>query len=64
MLEALFRRLNPSDEEIELMKKELDLDGSGAIEFKEFLTLMNSKTLRYILISVNKKNLKKFLMSF
>ena len=42
----MYCRLNPSDEEIENMKKELDIDGSGEIEFKEFLTLMNSKTLR------------------
>ena len=39
-------RLNPSDEEIEILKNEIDNDGSGEIEFKEFLTLMNSKTLR------------------
>ena len=43
-----FFRLNPSDEEIEILKKEIDLDGSGEIDFKEFLTLMNSKTLRYV----------------
>ena len=44
--------LNPSDQEIEILKKEIDLDGSGEIEFKEFLTLMNSKTLRYKLFNL------------
>ena len=38
--------LNPSDEEVNLLKKEIDEDGDGEIEFEEFLELMNSKTLR------------------
>ena len=38
--------LNPSDEEVDKLKKEIDEDGDGGIEFEEFLELMNSKTLR------------------
>ena len=32
-----------------ILKKEIDEDGSGEIEFEEFLELMNSKTLRFFL---------------
>ena len=39
-------RLNPSDDEVEILTKEIDNDESGEIEFQEFLTMMNSKTLR------------------
>ena len=46
-------RLNPSDSEIELLKKEIDADGSGEIDFNEFLTLMNSKALRYIVAELS-----------
>ena len=40
-------RLNPSEEEVENLKKEIDQDGDGEIEFEEFLELMNPKTLRW-----------------
>ena len=39
-------RLNPTDEEIQQMADEIDEDGSGEIEFDEFLRIMNSKLLR------------------
>ena len=39
-------RLNPSDDEVKILTKEIDNDESGEIEFQEFLTMMNSKTLR------------------
>ena len=42
----LFSRLNPSDAEVEALKKEIDEDDSGDIDFKEFCELMNSTTLR------------------
>ena len=42
-----FSRLNPTDDEIEELKSEIDEDQSGEIEFKEFLQIMNSKTLRW-----------------
>ena len=32
-----------------ILKKEIDEDGDGEIEFEEFLELMNSKTLRFFL---------------
>ena len=38
--------LNPSDDEIETLKREIDQDDNGEIEFNEFLQMMNSKTLR------------------
>lgn len=38
--------LNPSDQEVEALKREIDMDGDGEIEFEEFLLLMNSKLLR------------------
>ena len=41
-----FSRLNPSDAEVEALKKEIDEDDSGDIDFKEFCELMNSTTLR------------------
>ena len=40
--------LNPTDEDIEELKREVDEDQSGEIEFHEFLEIMNSKTLRWI----------------
>ena len=43
---TLFFRLNPSDIEVEALKKEIDEDESGDIDFKEFCELMNSTTLR------------------
>ena len=39
-------RLNPSDAEVDQLKKEIDEDDSGDIDFDEFLELMNSTTLR------------------
>ena len=44
---SFYYSLNPSDDEIEILKKEIDQDGDGEIEFSEFLQLMNSKTLRW-----------------
>ena len=41
-------RLNPSDAEVDQLKKEIDEDDSGDIDFDEFLELMNSTTLRYV----------------
>jgi Ca2+-binding EF-hand superfamily protein len=43
-----FSRLNPSDAEVEALKKEIDEDDSGDIDFKEFCELMNSTTLRLV----------------
>ena len=43
---TLFYRLNPSDAEVEALKKEIDEDESGDIDFQEFCELMNSTTLR------------------
>ena len=39
-------RLNPTNVEIEKIKIEVDEDGSGEIEFEEFLKIMNSTMLR------------------
>ena len=39
-------RLNPTDDEVELIKREIDEDESGEIDFEEFLEIMNCKTLR------------------
>ena len=39
-------RLNPTNEEIEEGKNDIDEDGNGEIEFNEFLTIMNSTKLR------------------
>ena len=47
MVTALIFRLNPDEDEIESLKREIDTDGSGEIDFQEFLEIMNSKTLRY-----------------
>ena len=41
-----FCSLNPSEEEVNKLQKEIDQDGDGEIEFNEFLEMMNSKTLR------------------
>ena len=45
---ASYFRLNPSDAEVDQLKKEIDEDDSGDIDFDEFLELMNSTTLRYV----------------
>ena len=42
----IYFSLNPTDEEVETIKKEIDEDGSGEIDFTEFLEIMNCKTLR------------------
>ena len=34
---------NLSDEEIELMIREADIDGDGQIDYEEFVKMMNSK---------------------
>ena len=39
-------RLNPSDGEVDQLRKEIDEDESGDVDFEEFLELMNSATLR------------------
>ena len=39
-------RLNPTDDEVELIKREIDEDESGEIDFEEFLEIMNCRTLR------------------
>ena len=39
-------RLNPTDEEVDTLRQEIDADDSGVVEFKEFLRLMSSETLR------------------
>ena len=39
--------LNPTDDEVEQIKSEIDEDGSGEIDFEEFLEIMNCKTLRF-----------------
>ena len=44
---STFLSLNPSDAEVDQLKKEIDEDDSGDIDFDEFLELMNSTTLRY-----------------
>ena len=47
MLQITFLfRLNPSDGEVDQLRKEIDEDESGDIDFEEFLELMNSTTLR------------------
>jgi calmodulin len=38
---------NPSEQDLLDMIKEVDLDGNGAIDFKEFLDLMASKSKNY-----------------
>ena len=39
--------LNPTNEEVEELKNEIDEDGDGEIDFDEFLEIMNSTKLRY-----------------
>ena len=41
--------VKPYPQEIEELKREIDEDQSGEIEFHEFLEIMNSKTLRFFL---------------
>ena len=41
---STFLSLNPSDAEVDQLKKEIDEDDSGDIDFDEFLELMNSTT--------------------
>lgn len=42
---------NPTEEELEDMITEVDADGNGTIEFKEFLNLMANKMKVRMLIS-------------
>jgi Ca2+-binding EF-hand superfamily protein len=37
---------DPSQEEVDAMMKELDKDGSGTIEFEEFLIMMQQKMVK------------------
>ena len=46
MLITFLFRLNPSDGEVDQLRKEIDEDESGDVDFEEFLELMNSATLR------------------
>ena len=39
-------RLNPTNDEVDDLKDEIDEDGNGEIEFNEFLAIMNSTKLR------------------
>ena len=39
--------LNPTNEEVEELKNEIDEDGDGEIDFDEFLKIMNSTKIRY-----------------
>ena len=39
--------MNPSDDEIKSLRREIDDDENGELDFKEFCQLMNSATLRY-----------------
>ncbi len=41
-------RLNPTDDEVETIKQEIDEDESGEIDFQEFLEIMNCRTLRLV----------------
>jgi calmodulin len=36
-------RLHPTDQELEAMMKEVDTDGSGEIDFEEFVTVMSRR---------------------
>ena len=38
--------MNPSDSEVTSLRKEIDVDGNGELDFDEFCQLMNSATLR------------------
>ena len=40
--------LNPSDDEVKTLRKEIDEDDNGELDFNEFCELMNSETLRWI----------------
>ena len=42
----IMSRLNPTNDEVDDLKDEIDEDGNGEIEFNEFLAIMNSTKLR------------------
>ena len=42
--------MNPTDDEVETIKKEIDEDESGEIDFAEFLEIMNCRTLRLVVV--------------
>jgi len=43
-LSAVFKACgqNPSDKELDILMKQVDLNGNGAVDFEEFLTLMRN----------------------
>ena len=47
MVRSSLISLNPTNEEVEELKNEIDEDGDGEIDFDEFLKIMNSTKLRY-----------------
>ena len=46
MYTYIMSRLNPTNDEVDDLKDEIDEDGNGEIEFNEFLAIMNSTKLR------------------
>ena len=42
--------LNPTNDEVEEVKNDIDEDGNGEIDFDEFLKIMNSTKLRLVSI--------------
>ena len=47
-MSSYYWRLNPTDDEVETIKREIDEDESGEIDFPEFLEIMNCRTLRLV----------------
>ena len=47
MVKSSLISLNPTNEEVEELKNEIDEDGDGEIDFDEFLKIMNSTKLRF-----------------
>ncbi|PON73836.1 Parvalbumin [Parasponia andersonii] len=47
---------NPTEDELQSMISEVDIDGNGTIEFGEFLNLMARKTkLRHVMINLGER---------